>query len=1827
VTTLGGGAITELSGHVETLWEDEEFVLSRRIWEGEPFLTVAPSSAQPSPASLARLRHAYALRDELDPVWAARPARLEPRGGRLTLSSEDPGGELLSRLVGQSWEITSFLRVAVGLAIALGRLHERGLIHKDIKPANILVDVATGAAWLTGFGIASRLPRERHAPGPPEIIAGTLAYMAPEQTGRMNRSIDSRSDLYALGVTFYEMATGSLPFAASDPMEWVHCHIARQAIAPRERASGIPAVLSSIVMKLLAKTAEERYQTARGVEADLRRCLSEWQSRGRIDPFPLGANDASDRLLIAEELYGREREIGTLLASFKQVVTRSAPELVLVSGYSGVGKSSLVAELHKALVPQRGVFAAGKFDQYNRDIPYATLAQAFQTLIRQILVGNEAEVEPWRRALTEALGAHGQLIVNLVPELEFIIGKQAALPDLPPQEAQNRFQLAFRRFLGAFAGREHPLVLFLDDLQWLDVATLDLIEHLVTHAEVGRLLLVGAYRDNDVDPTHPLLRTLEAIKKADAKVSEIVLAPIGLDDVGRLVADAMHCDLERARPLSQLVYEKTGGNPFFAIQFLTELADEGLLAFDSVAQAWRWEIDRIHAKRYTDNVVDLMVEKLNRLSRRAQEAMKQLACLGHIVEIATLSLVHEETEEAINATLREAVYAGLIGQQDGSYRFLHDRIQQAAYSLIPEERRVEIHLRTGRALLASMTADQLDEHLFEIAGQFNRGAGQLIERREKADVAAIDLRAGRKAKASAAYVSACVYLAAGMGLLDDSDWDSQYELTFSLRFERAECEILSGNFEAAEPLIVDLLQHAASKVDQATAYRLKVLLHTLKSENARAVDSAISCLRLFGIDIPPHPTRAQVQAEYETVWRILDGRPIESLIDLPMMTDPEILAAMQVLSVLLSPAYSIDFHLWCLVACRIGKVSMEHGISGVSAHFGDLGLVLGAVLQRYSEGYRFAELARDLIEKHGFVAYRAKAYHVLGIVAVWTRPISSSINFLRTAFRTATETGDLAVACYCIEKSVAGFLMRNDPLEAVWRESEIALNFVRKARYHDVADVIVSQQRFIATMQGRTATLSNFSDSQFDEAAFEAKITAGATATTVGLYWILKLKARFLSGDYVDALASADKAKALLWALPVHFDRRLDYTYYAALTAAALYQNASVGDQQAFRDLLTAHREQLREWAEIYPPTFDDKYALAAAEIARLDGRDSDAMRFYERAVQSARAHGFVQNEGLANELAANFYAARGFETSAHAYLRNARYGYLRWGATGKVRQLEQLHPHLREHLIRTSPTTTIGASAEQLDAGAVIKASQAVSGEIVLDRLIETLMTIALEHAGAQRGLLILLRRDTPRIEAEAQTNQKTVEVTVRQAAVTSAEMPESLLHGVIRTRQSVILDDASAKEPFSTDRYVREKRARSVLCMPLVKQAELIGVLYLENNLASHVFTPARTSLLELLASQAAISLENARLYGELTMSEERWRNLFESAPVGVTLLGSDRRFVAANPAFQRMTGYSEEELSRLSPTDITHEDDQAVTDAIIAANAAVRRVEKRYRRKDGGVIWAEVDAFLAPVTGSGTFLASVAVDITERKRAEEALRDAQADLAHAARLTTMGELTASIAHEINQPLTAVASSADACLRWLNRDEPDLDKARKAALRIQRDVARAGDVIRGLRALAKKSGPQLTKLDIDDVIKEALTLARGELRRHGVVLHSELAAGERPVSGDRVQLQQVLLNLIMNGVQAMSGVSERARELRISSTFTEPGGVLVVVEDTGTGLDPAVAENMFQPFFTTKADGLGLGLSICRSIVEAHGGRLWASPRAHGADVRFTVPIGVQP
>ena len=973
-------------GQMQALWQDGDRVFYRAS-DDEPgsdrrtVIVVILATESPTIVSLDRLAHEYSLKDHLDAPWAVRPLDLVRERGRTMLVLEDHGAEPLHRLLGSPMEPARFLRLAEALTAALRGLHERGLIHKDINPANVLVNNSTSQVWLTGFGVASRLPRERQAPSPPEFIAGTLPYMAPEQTGRMNRSINSRSDLYSLGMTFYQMLTGSLPFTAPDPMEWVHCHIARTPVPPHTRFGTIPALISQIVMKLVAKTAEERYQTAAGVEHDLRQCRTEWEMRGRIDEFPLAEHDVPARLLVPEKLYGRSREVAALLNSFHQVVATGTPELVLVSGYSGIGKSSVVNELHKVLVPPRGLFASGKFDQYKRDIPYATLAQAFQSLVRQILSKSEAELQAWRDDLREALGPNGRLIVDLIPELELVVGEQPPVPDLSPQDAQRRFQTVLRRFIAVFARPEHPLALFLDDLQWLDAATLDLLEDLLTQRDIRHLLLIGAYRDNEVNAAHPLMRKLDAIRRAGAAVQDIVLAPLTYGDLEQLISDSLRCETKPLTQLVQLVHEKTGGNPFFAIQFLSALADEALLIFDHTDARWFCDHSRVHAKRYTDNVVDLMVVKLNRLPPETLAPLHQLACVGSGAGFALLGTVCQTSQEELHQSFWEAVRSGLVHRSENSYAFQHDRVQEAAYSLIPEEARAEAHLRIGRLLVAHTPTGKLEEAIFEIVSQLNRASSLVTAPEEREQLAEFNLLAGKRAQASSAYVSALNYLTAGAALLTEDSWRRRRELSFGLELARANCELASGMVAEAEKRLRSLSMRAATTGERVAVASLQVDLYLGIDRGDEAIAIGLRALRHLGVDFPERPTEADARRAYDGIWTRLGTRAIEDLIDLPLMSDPDPVAAVDLLIRIAVPGYFNSFHLGAVAVYTAVCLGLERGHSEASCiAYAQLGIYAGPHYGQFDAGYRFGRLGCELAERPGLQRFQARTYRTFGFV-------------------------------------------------------------------------------------------------------------------------------------------------------------------------------------------------------------------------------------------------------------------------------------------------------------------------------------------------------------------------------------------------------------------------------------------------------------------------------------------------------------------------------------------------------------------------------------------------------------------------------------------------------------------------------------------------------------------------------------------------------------------------------------------------------------------------------------------------------------------------------
>jgi PAS domain S-box-containing protein len=1590
-------------------------------------------AARPGAVLRERLRHEYALRERLDDGWAARPIHLDLDAERPALTLSDPGGELLSRKMGGPWPVRAALRVAIGMAAALGQLHARGLVHKDIQPGHFFVDVAAARAWLTGFGLASALQREQASAAPSDIIAGTLRYMAPEQTGRMNRSVDARSDLYALGATCYELLTGVPPFQATDPAALMHAHLAQQPVAPGVRVPSLPHTLSRIVMKLLAKAAEDRYQTAAGLELDLRRCLSDWERQGSLDDFVLGTADVPRQLLVPERLYGREREVAALRAAYDRVVDQGRLELVLVHGPAGIGKSSMVRELQRALVGSHGLFASGKFDQYTRDVPLATLSQALQGLLGMVLGRPEPERAAWQAALRKAVEPHGHFIAGLLPQLETLIGPQPEGPEPSPQDAQARFHLVFRRFLQVFAQRAHPLVLFLDDLQWADHATCDLLAQLLVAPEGAHLLLVGALRVAEggaaLAETPDVAERLQALRREGAQISEIALRPLDVEDIGWLVADTLRTDTHRIAALAQRVHERTGGNPFFAGQLITELANERLLLYDAPTAGWTWDMARIDALAAadagTDGVVALMAQKLERLPAATRTVLQLLACLGVQADTAALAVAAACDTDALHALLHPAVVAGLLLQRQTLWAFAHDKVREAAYAQVPAAARARTHLQIARRMLAATPSpDERIASVFDMVDQFNRGAAAMTRQAEREQVAELNLMAAHRARRATAYGSALGYLGAGIAALNEGSWQRRHALCFDLHLVRSECELLAGQTVQADPRLAALLPRARTRAERAAVYRLRVVMHVLCSDYARAVAEAIDCLADFGIELVAHPSDAQRDAAYADVLLRLGGRPIESLSELPRATDRDVEAAMAVLSELFAPACFTDERLAFIHLCHMVRLSLDHGLAPGSAQgFAWFGILLGRFYGRHDEGLRFAQLSQTLVARHGFGAYEAKSLFSLEIASGWTRPLEQAVRLARATFTAAAEQGDVAVACFACHHLVNDLLLRGHPLDAVARDITAGLAFVRKAGFRDVVDELLSQQGFVQALRGRTAGITQWDGDGFDTVPFEAALGEGRMPTMIFWHWLLRTQSFFIAGRPELAWEAAQRAEAWRWSA-VHV-QCANQPYFAALALASLpdEEAARVPDRP---QQLRRYRDQLAGWGSHAPDTFADKVALLDAEIARLERRTLDAGRLYQRATDLARTHGLLQNEAIASELAARFHAGEGLATVSETYLRSARHAYLRWGADAKVRQLEQTFAFLRhEPATGGDAAPDFELSAERIDLAAMIRVSQALSGEIVLDRLIDTLLTVAIGHAGAQRGLLVLLDGEGWRVEAEARTRAdgEGVAVDFRRAALGPHDMPATMLQHVVRTRKRMLLDDASVAQALNrqgADGVDERAGRRSVLCLPLVRQGQLLGLLYLENNLAPRVFTPERLSLLEVMASQAAISLENARLYADLARenherrvaerenarvqaalqdSELRFRRMADATPdvIWITELVPER-VVYASPSFERIWGRKVEDLYRephLWIDSIHPTDRQRIGDTFgqwIGSGAhAPWSAEFRVVRPDGAVRWIHERGVLIS-DGQTQRVSGISTDITDRRQAEAALRESE-------------------------------------------------------------------------------------------------------------------------------------------------------------------------------------------------------------------------------------------
>lgn len=1475
---------------------------AERIADHLPVAIKTIDAEYPSRQRIAELRREFHIIERLQAVPSViRVHALEPHGnGNLAIVFERFGHPLKEQIAAGSRRFLPLARLlptAIAIAEALEAIHERDVVHKNIEPGNILFDPVSGAIRLIDFRIASELSRERQNGALIRQFEGALPYMSPEQTGRMNRDLDYRSDYYSLGITLFELLTGALPFRADSPLSWVHCHISRTPPSPSDVDRAIPEGICAIVQKLMAKNAEDRYQSGYGLVEDLRRCQRELAHTGSVASFPLGHRDVSRKFHIPQRLYGREVELAALLALFERA-SADGTEICMVSGHSGIGKSALVNEIGKSLVRQNGHLIQGKFDQFRRSRPYSAVALAFRGLIRQLLAEPDEVRQVLRRELLAAIAPNGQLLIDLVPELELIIGPQPAVPDLPRTEAQNRFQLVFLAFVRIIAKRQ-PLVIFLDDLQFGDASTLNLIRWLATARDLNHLLVVGAYRSNEVDIGHPLHLALDELRES-CSIHELTLQPLDLSSVEQLVADTLHTDPASCRELSRLLHERAQGNPFFLTEVLQTLEQARAIHFAAESGRWRWDLDAVRHIGLGNNVVDLVVANLRKLPAATQRVLQLAACIGNAFDLRTLSLIHGRSldtsgEDLLPALQRHMVAPlnpdyKLVGKAGGGdpgpigvqavnpiYRFQHDRVQQAAYALIDPENKQAVHLSIGRLIQQHASAQEREARLIEIVGHLNRGRRLIDDPEERKDLAGLNLAAGIQAQHSSAYEAALGYLRIGRELLPADSWTTEYELTTALATECQQCAYLTGRHEEAESGIEELLARARTNLERAEILSMRTRQYATTGRMADSIDAAMMGLSLLGMRVTKNPSRAAIGRELAAVRRNLAGRRVADLISAPSMTDRGQIQAVRLLMEIFAAAFlSGSGNLFPFLVLKSVNISLRNGNSPESAFaYAAYGMLLCGALDDPALGYEFGRLAVAMNDRFDDIALKSRVIYLFAMFVLhWSEHWSHMTPWFRRGIEAGYQSGDLLYLAYSAQDCIIW-----DPrldLDRAAREHADLLTIVRDCKYRDSLDSGTLFLQLQRNFLGLTDSLCSMNDATFDEERCLAGMRQRNFMTGIANYHIYKAEICFFYGRHDAALAHV-RAQDRLLASVMSLPQLARFTIVAFLTLAACLPGMDAAGQAETRRRLGRDLRRMARWAAHCPVNFRHLKLLMQAERARLAGRLDPALRLYDQTAEAAHQGGFRRDEAMANELAARHLLAAGRRKAAEGYLRAARNLYEQWGACRKVAHLEEEFAQLlgtpasdrAGSRAAGSPSAAITAERidlASLDMASVMKASQAISSNIVLDQLWAITMRIMLENAGGERGCFVV--REDGQFVIEGLTEfgadaAPTAPPIPFAGAEGARALPISIVYQVLHTNSPVILHDDAGAGDRARDAYLLARKPRSVLCLPLPRHGKLDGAIYMENSGTAGVFTDDRIEVIKLLAAQVSISVENARLY----------------------------------------------------------------------------------------------------------------------------------------------------------------------------------------------------------------------------------------------------------------------------------------------------------------------------------------------------------------------------
>lgn len=1779
------------------------------------------------------LKNTFSLREHIASEWGITAHARTVYHGRYALVYPPFSFRCLAGLIGlPPRHIADFLNNAIRLCTPLGQMHQQGLVHGDIKPASFFIN-DEGEYRLAGFGLSSVGPTVQQ---PLSAVSGSLAWISPEHTGRTPHPVTALSDLYSLGVVLYQMLTGKLPLGAPgcSQSEWVHHHIASAPRPLNLLRADVPPVLSTILLRLLEKSPDKRYQTVEGLLADLRRCLATLNARGDIASFSPGLQDIPPVGYAGDALFSEHPQAQELLAACEAVAASGKHCLVVVSGATGSGKSALLASALKPLQQSTRLLTLGKVDHHSPMLPYAVLTSALRALALHLLGLPTEEVARWKGRILRLVGDYAGLAVNLVPELGVLLNQRALPPtDVHSLDARAQFTRMACNLIKAFATSGTPLVMLIDDVHAADRASLQLLEQLFSHGDDIPFLLVVSHAENSSRVSENLSR----LRASAARVVDITPEPLSVRAVSRWLATILHTRPSATMAMAQIIHGKTLGNPLFTHEFFRQAVEDDLITLPKPPSRWSFDSAALQACQYTENVVSLVLQRLDTLPQPGRALLGSLACMGASGSLPLFCTIAGQSMEAVHALLASAIDAQLLSLTGDAWAFTHDSVHKASLGLSGPQEQDRLHALAAEHMAGLALQAAGNEMLFRTVYHVARVQDSQRLLPQAARFSQLAILAAQRAKSTGDYSAALRFLRTARRLLPPDVRDEQ---AFILHLEEAECTFLQGDLPAAQALCARLLAAPGKLTDKVVAVCLTAEIHMRQSDSALALETAIAWLAVFGIHLNRYPDKAECDAARIRLKARVGKNPYTTFRPLPLMNNRETEAVMNLMASASMFAAFVAPKVQFLIVCEMLHLTMEQGMTGASTFaLSWYGVLCGDRYDEYGRGFSSALLARELVEQHDFTSFKARTLMPLDQVSIWIMPVSYAIACAKDAFTAAVANGDRTSACLALRHQIMNYLTRGDHLDGVLTTIERGLAYVRKARYPDVELILQMQRSYVLHL--RSLPEGPFSGDNFFQPTL-LELAPGTAVEPVFLmqFWSLLYKgmAHFYAGEYSQARRCFLQAEPLTGSIPGHI-HMLDFHLYSALSLTIpLAAGECLPDA---REIVQRHFDKVALWAAGNARTFADKAALLEAEMLRLDGNHSGASATYEHAIELAGKGGFEQINGLACELAARNAADGGLAIAADAYLRGAIGAWQRFGAAAKVYQLEEVHPHLTQR--HSGREAVLNPDEAVNDLQSVATAVRALTEEINLDRLINILMRTLLERARAQRCLMIRLVDDnTPEIEAVAESTAEGIGVQIVNAAPLDTDLPLSVLSAVIRTGQEIRTGKPEVFSPFSQDPYLVASGA-AVMCIPMYRQARMVGVLYLENRLMPDAFTAEHSRIIGILSAQAAVSLESARLYAELLEENVQRRRVEKALRASQTslMLGEkishtgtwrwtlEHDMMMVSDEYSRILDLPESQrtismadfLTRVHPDDYVRIS-ELVTESVrggVSMRADFRILrpdgECRYIKGIGDPVdsWPEVKEYFGTIT-----------DITAQRQAEDAVRSAQADLARVSRATTVGQLTASIAHEINQPLMSIVANAGASLRWLKRDVPHLENACLSLDEIIGEGKRAGDIIRGLQALTRNQASVFARENLHDIARHILSLTRLELERKWIALELDYRATCADIFCDSVQIQQVLLNLIVNAVDAMMLVEDRPRILRLVSSNPSPETLLFEVTDSGPGISPDILRRVFDSFYTTKKEGMGMGLTISKGIIHRHRGELKAENREEGGSrFWFTLPV----